>query len=94
MTIEEIGLFLAILVSIYMNIRLTRELASHIQKTAKELDANIAQALANVVEELPLTGASVNPWAGIVADIVKNNLNRDEKGRFVQAEILPPSTNE
>tara|TARA_R100000329_G_scaffold144426_1_gene129163 strand:+ start:55 stop:339 length:285 start_codon:yes stop_codon:yes gene_type:complete len=94
MTIEEIGLFLAIFVSIYMNLRLTRELANHIQITAKELDANLAEALAKVVEELPLSGAAVNPWAGIVADIVKNNLNRDDKGRFVQAEILPPPTNE
>lgn len=94
MTIEEMGLFALIVVSIYMNIRLTRELATHIQQTAKDLDANLAKALQNVIEELPLGVAQGNPWAGIVADIVKNNLNRDDKGRFVQAEILPPSTNE
>ena len=94
MTIEEIGLFALIALSIYMNLRLTRELAAHIQQTAKDLDANLAQALQNVVEELPISGIQGNPWAGIVADIVKNNLNRDDKGRFVQAELLPPSTNE
>ena len=88
------GLFGLIALSMYVNLRLTRELATHIQQTAQELDANIAKALQNVIEELPLGSAQGNPWAGIVADIVKNNLNRDEKGRFVQAEILPPSTNE
>ena len=84
------GLFCAIFLGIYVNYRLIRELASVVQSTAQELDANLAKALTNVVDELPFGGDQVNPWAAIIGDIVKNNLNRGENGRFVRAEILEP----
>ena len=82
------GLFGAIFIGIYVNYRLVRELAGVVQATAQQLDANLAEALKNVVEELPFGTNQANPWAGIVADIVKSNINRSENGRFISAEII------
>ncbi len=93
MEYEIMGLYALILGSTWLNFRLTKELAAHIQKTALELDRNVATAIQNTVENLPLDGVQVNPLVGIIGDVLRNNLNRGDNGRFVSAEILPPVEN-
>ena len=92
MNILEIAIFAAILLSMGLQIIITRITARLIEESAQNLDSNLAEALNSIVENIPLGDNAPSPIQLMIMDIVKQQfqqkpiqvkeISREADGKF------------
>ena len=92
MNILEIAIFAAILLSMGLQIIITRITARLIEESAQNLDSNLAEALNSIVENIPLGENAPSPIQLMIMDIVKQQfqqkpiqvkeISREADGKF------------